>query len=423
MVMGVQPHASTSRPSLEIFRPPGGLNSVFHVELWSMVQRLLNIPFSNSFFLFGARGTGKTKLISELFEGVDALKYDLLEDSLVRRLGKKPESLRSEFLATTSTCQWVVLDEVQRVPNLLNVVHKMIESDSVKFALTGSSARKLKRGGANLLAGRAFVYHLFPLCSVELGNNFSLTDALTYGTLPKLLSLTSNSEKQKYLESYASTYVKEEIIQEQVVRRLEPFRDFLQISAQMSTKIINHTKIANEVGADPKTVMTYFDILEETHMGFRLPAYHISVRKAQRVAPKFYWFDCGVRRSLEDTLLYPPAPGTSYFGDLFEEFVVNEFVRMSHYSGKNYQMSYLSTHNSETEIDLILRKGLGHELIAIEIKSRTSVDEIEVRKLAKAARDCAAKKIYYLSRCEHAEVIDGVRCLHWQKGLLEIMAP
>lgn len=388
-----------------------------------MVHRSLNIPLSNSFFLFGARGTGKTKLLSELFGGIDALKYDLLEDSLVRRLGKKPESLRSEFLATTPKCQWVVLDEVQRVPSLLNIAHKMIESDSVKFALTGSSARKLKRGGANLLAGRAFVYYLFPLTSVELRDNFSLTEALTYGTLPKLLSLTSNSDKQKYLESYASTYVKEEIIQEQVVRRLEPFRDFLQISAQMSTKIINHTKIAREVGADPKTVMTYFDILEETHMGFRLPAYHVSVRKAQRVAPKFYWFDCGVRRSLEDMLIYPPAPGTSYFGDLFEEFVVNEFVRMSHYSGKNYQMSYLSTHNSETEIDLILRKGRGHELIAIEIKSRTSVDETEVRKLAKAARDCAAKKIYYLSQCEHTEVIEGVRCLPWQKGLLEIMAP
>ena len=195
-----------------------------------MVHRSLNISLSNSFFLFGARGTGKTKLLSELFGGIDALKYDLLEDSLVRRLGKKPESLRSEFLATTPKCQWVVLDGVQRVPSLLNIAHKMIESDSVKFALTGSSARKLKRGGANLLAGRAFVYYLFPLTSVELGDNFSLTEALTYGTLPKLLSLTSNSDKQKYLESYASTYVKEEIIQEQVVRRLEPFRDFLQIS-------------------------------------------------------------------------------------------------------------------------------------------------------------------------------------------------
>lgn len=386
-----------------------------------MIHRIINIPLSNSFFLFGALGTGKTKLLSELFSGVDALNYDLLEDSLVRRLGRKPESLRSEFLAKTPKCQWVVLDEVQRVPSLLNIAHKMIETDGVKFALTGSSARKLKRGGGNLLAGRAFVYYLFPLTSAELAGQFSLMEALTYGTLPKLLSLPLNSDKQKYLETYASTYVKEEIIAEQVVRRLEPFRDFLQISAQMSTKIINHTKMAKEVGADPKTIMTYFDILEETHMGFRLPAYHVSIRKAQRVAPKFYWFDCGVRRALEDTLIYPPAPGTSYFGDLFEEFVVNEFVRMSHYSGRNYQMSYLSTHNSETEIDLILSKGRGHELIAIEIKSSASADETDVRKLARAGRDCGAKKIYYLSQCEHTGVIDGVRCIHWQKGLMEIM--
>lgn len=186
--------------------------------------------------------------------GVDALKYDLLEDSLVRRLGRKPESLRSEYLAKSPKCQWMVLDEVQRVPSLLNIAHKMIEVDAVEFALTGSSVRKLKRGGGNLLAGRAFVYHLFPLTSVELADQFSLMEALTYGTLPKLMSLRSNSDKQKYLESYASTYVKEEIVAEQVIRRLDPFRDFLQISAQMSTKLINHTKIAKEVGADPKTV-------------------------------------------------------------------------------------------------------------------------------------------------------------------------
>jgi predicted AAA+ superfamily ATPase len=297
----------------------------------------------------------------------------------------------------------------------------MIEQDSVHFALTGSSARKLKRGGANLLAGRAFVYHLFPLTAVELGDRFALSDALTFGTLPKILSLSSDAEKRKYLESYAMTYVKEEIVAEQVVRKLTPFRSFLQVSAQMSGKYVNYSAIGRDVGADTKTVISYFDILEETHMGFRLEPFHTSVRKAQKMAPKFYWFDSGVRRALENTLDFVPAPGTSYYGDLFEEFVVNEINRLNSYCETGYRLSYLSTHNSGTEIDVVLTKGGGREVIAIEIKSSSSApEEKEVYRLKNAAGALGAKRIFYISLHPDPYLIAGVRCLFWQDALREI---
>ena len=386
-----------------------------------MIHRLCKPLLSNSFFLFGARGTGKTRLVQSLFNGRDIKAYDLLEDSLATTFNRRPELLRSGFLAEPPSERWVVLDEVQRCPGLLNIAHKMIEQDDVHFALTGSSARKLKRGGANLLAGRAFVYHLFPLTSFELGDRFDLSDALTFGTLPKLLSLPTNAERKKYLESYALTYIKEEIVAEQLVRKLTPFRSFLQVSAQMSGKCVNHSAIGRDIGADTKTVISYFDILEETHMGFRLEPFHTSVRKAQRMAPKFYWFDSGVRRALENTLDFVPAPGTSYYGDLFEEFVVNEIHRLNSYCETGYRLSYLSTHNSGTEIDVILSKGGGREIIAIEVKSSASAPgEKEVSRLRNAADSCGAKRIFYVSLHPQPYLIAGVRCLFWQDALREI---
>ncbi len=398
-----------------------GHRSIFAVELWSMIHRLCKPLLSNSFFLFGARGTGKTRLIRSLFDGRDVKSYDLLEDSLAMSLNQRPELLRSGFLVEPPSSLWIVLDEVQRCPGLLNIAHKMIEQDGVHFALTGSSARKLKRGGANLLAGRAFVYQLFPFTSFELRDRFILSDALTFGTLPKLLSLSTDAEKKKYLESYAMMYIKEEIVAEQIVRKLTPFRRFLQVSAQMSGKCINYSALGRDVGADTKTVISYFDILEETHMGFRLEPFHTSVRKAQKMAPKFYWFDSGVRRALESTLDFAPAPGTSYYGELFEEFVVNEINRLNSYCETGYRMSYLSTHNSGAEIDVILSKGGGRKIIAIEIKSSSSAPEQkEVYRLKNSAGDCGATQIFYISLHPDPHLIAGVRCLFWQDALREI---
>jgi uncharacterized protein len=252
-----------------------------------MVNRLIKLSKSHSFFVFGARGVGKSTLIRSLYgSDLNVVTFNLLDLKVEDDLRTNPQSLVE--IARAQKPEWVVIDEIQKLPKLLDLVHLMIEEDKQKFILTGSSARKLKRGAGNLLAGRAFVYHLHPFTSVELGHEFDLLDALNWGLLPKTQALKTDEEKQDFLEAYCRTYLKEEIQQEQIVRNLDPFRQFLEIAAQMNGKIINFSKIAREVGVDTTTVQNYFSILEDTLLGFFLPSYHKSVRKRQISAPK-YW--------------------------------------------------------------------------------------------------------------------------------------
>lgn len=181
----------------------------------------------------------------------------------------------------------MAIDEVQKVPQLLNLVHKLIEEKKLRFALTGSSARKLKRGGANLLAGRALAHTMHPLTHLELKDTFNFERVLTYGSLPFTFSLSDTEVMKRYLESYYLTYIQEEIKAEQLLRKFDPFRDFLEIAASNSGKVIELKKLSSQVGVDLKTIKTYYQVLEDTYIGFFLPSYHRSIRKAQRVAPKF----------------------------------------------------------------------------------------------------------------------------------------
>ena len=195
-----------------------------------MLKRECKIPKSNSFFLFGARGTGKSTLLRELLKVPPDAYIDLLNIATERALARDPDSLEARIRALTSSTKIIVIDEVQRLPVILDVVHRLIEAPDldVIFALTGSSARKLKAGGANLLAGRAFLRNLFPLTSTELGSNFILTAALQWGTLPALIKIPQDSDKIEFLEAYAHAYLKEEIWAEQIIRSLDPFRRFLE---------------------------------------------------------------------------------------------------------------------------------------------------------------------------------------------------
>ena len=313
--------------------------------------------------------------------------------------------------------EWIIIDEVQRLPKVLNHVHRMIEQHGQRFALTGSSARKLKRGAANLLAGRAFVNVLFPLTVQELGDSFSLPDSIRWGTLPKLLSLSTAEEKRAYLRSYCLTYVKEEIQAEQIVRRLEPFREFLTVAAQMSGKLINFSAIARDVGAHVPTIQTYYQILEDTHLGFFLPHFHRSVRKSQIATPKFYLFDNGVKNALEGALDSAPAASTSWFGDLFEAFVIQEFFRLNQYLQKDFRFSFYQT-KAGTEIDLILSKG--RKAVLVEIKSSERVDEVEAARLARIRPDFGSDaQAFYVTRDHEPRLIEGVHCLHWREALNE----
>lgn len=381
-----------------------------------MYPRLLNILKTNSFFLFGARGTGKSTLLDHTFSADESCTVNLLENEVLAQLQTRPDTLKE--IVTKANKEWCIIDEVQKIPELLDVVHLLIEKRKQKFVLTGSSARKLKRGAANLLAGRAFVFKLFPLTHIEIGQEFDLNTALSFGTLPKVLGLETSREKALFLKAYADTYIKEEILIEQLIRKLPPFRKFLELSAHQDSEIVSYSNIARDISVDPKIISGYYTILEDTLLGFFLEPYHTSIRKRQRKAPKFYWFDCGVRRALSGHLDYEVTPKSYEYGSLFESFIINEIYRLLTYSESSFSMSYLRL-DDDIEVDLILeRRGVPTYLI--EIKSTDRVNETHCTHLNKVSAQFKNSKTFLLSRDPVAKEIAGVSCLHWTEGLREI---
>ncbi len=385
-----------------------------------MVYRIQKLNKNNSLFLFGARGTGKTTLLKELFNSERTLWIDLLEDSTEEQYRKRPQLLSSQI--DTQKYDRVVIDEIQKNPKLLDIVHLEIEKKrGIQFVLSGSSARKLKRGGANLLGGRAFQYSLFPFTYNELGKSFDLNHCMQWGSLPKLWEFTEELEKRKYLESYVRTYLKEEILVEQIVRNIDPFRDFLEIAAQLNGKIINYSKIARDVGVDDKTVRSYYQILEETLVGFKLPSFHRSIRKQQRAAPKFYLFDVGVKRALQRTLKVPLVEKTFAFGEAFEHAVLLECFRLNEYCESDFRLSYLRT-KDQLEIDLVIDRP-GKPDLLVEVKSYDQVNPADASKVKNLVKDWdqeAQGEVW--SRDSNTQVIGGVVCRSWQEGLAELFA-
>ncbi len=380
-----------------------------------MFKRLLNPIKSNSFFLFGARGTGKSTFLREFFRAESTLWIDLLDPLQEDLFARNPGELAALAKGKGKKQSWVVLDEVQKVPKLLNVVHHLIESTSLKFALTGSSARKLKRGAANLLAGRAFVNHLYPLVHLEMGKQFDLQSALQWGTLPKISQFTTDTEKREYLKSYTLTYLKEEIGAEQIVRKLDPFRRFLPIAAQCSGEILNFSNIANDVGVDTKTVQSYFEILEDTLVGYLLLPYHRSLRKQQRQSPKFYFFDLGIKGALDGSMVQQPVPNTYGYGKLFEQWIILELFHLNAYSKRDFRFYYLLT-KDHAKIDLIIeRPGLPTALV--EIKSSEQVDERDTRTLERFLPDFKKAELFCLSRDPHLKEIGNVHAMPWKDGI------
>ncbi|MBI4669621.1 MAG: ATP-binding protein [Elusimicrobia bacterium] len=380
-----------------------------------MFHRLLSPFKSNSFFLFGPRGTGKTTFLKEFFAEEKTFWIDLLDPAVEDRYCRSPETLTQELKALDKQVKWVVIDEVQKVPKLLDLVHFHIENSGIKFALTGSSARKLKKGSANLLAGRAFVNHMFPLTHQEMGGRFDLNDALQWGTLPKTTQLGTMGEKSAFLKAYALTYLKEEVWNEHLVRRLDPFRKFLEIAAQTNGQIINYSNIAKDVGVDTKTAQSYFEILEDTLLGVMLEPFHQSIRKRQRKNPKFYLFDPGVKRALEGSLTQSLTPGSYVFGRAFEHYVILEAHRLNDYHQKDFRFSYMRT-KDDAEIDLVVERP-GKPLALVEIKSADRIDERATRGIEAFAKDLKKAEAFCLSRDVIAKKIGRVTALPWDCGL------
>ncbi len=383
-----------------------------------MFQRLLKPSLSQSFFLFGPRGTGKTTFLKRFFKDQKCLWIDLLDAKQEERYALDVDLLYREIQSQKSHTSWVVIDEVQKNPKLLDTVHRLIEETKIRFALTGSSARKLKRGAANLLAGRAFMNHLFPLTHLEMGKDFNLKNALHWGTLPRVVQFDSDEDKKDYLKAYALTYLKEEIWAEHIIRQLEPFRRFLPIAAQSNGQILNYSNIARDVGVDYKTIQSYFQILEDTLVGFFLEPFHHSIRKQQHQAPKFYFFDTGVKRAIDNSLDVPLKPATYAFGDAFEHWVITEIFRLNRYTKKDYSLTYLRT-KDDAEIDLIIERR-GSKTLLVEIKSTNHVDPLEAKKLERFLNGFPKAKALLLSLDPHPQKIGQVEALPWEKGIAEI---
>jgi predicted AAA+ superfamily ATPase len=309
----------------------------------------------------------------------------------------------------------VIIDEIQKIPKLLDIVHLLIETTHKKFVLTGSSAKKLRHGGANLLAGRALVFNLFPLTYLEVDNQFNLLQALQYGMLPKLFELSTELEKQLFLETYVNLYIKEEVWAEKYVRDLEPFRHFLEVAAQWNGKKINISNIAKDVGVSNYTVDDYFSILVDTLLGYYLPPYQHSFRKRLIKKPKFYFFDTGVVRALLRLIELPILESTSVFGEAFEHFIINQCIGIASYRHRNYRFSYLET-KDDAEIDLVVERP-GQKILFIEIKSSSLVERRHLSTLKSLATDFGDCEAVCFSRDPYLKLIDDIKVYPWAEGI------
>jgi predicted AAA+ superfamily ATPase len=316
-----------------------------------------------------------------------------------------------------------MVDEIQRSPELLNVVRRWIANSSndpkrLRFALTGSSARKLKRGGANLLAGRASVFNLYPLTHREIPPGYQLEQLLRWGGLPEVVLEPDPTEKRRILKAYTTTYLREEIAEEQLVRSLEPFQTFLSVAAQMNGNIINYSAIAKDVCVSTTTIQSYFEILSDTLIAVTLPAYHAFIRKRQRSNPKVYLFDLGIVEALIESSIGGLFYGSYAAGNRFEHFIFLEIYRLQSYRELNWQFSYLRT-KDDAEIDLIIERP-NQSTLLIEIKAADNVSERHVTNLNRFAPDFKSAEAVPLSNYPVAKRFGHVRCLHWHAWLSEV---
>ena len=329
-----------------------------------MLPRILKAP-EQSFFLMGPRGSGKSTWLRATFP--DAHVIDLLAEDTYQRLLASPGLFADELRALTSA-RWVIVDEVQRLPGLLNEVHRFIEEKRLRFVLCGSSARKLKRADVNLLAGRALRRSMHPFVPEELGAHFDLDETLRFGLLPIVWDSTAKSET---LAAYAQLYLKEEIQAEALVRNLPGFARFLPLAALFHGQTVNVTNIAREAGVARTTVAGYLDILEETLLCFRLPAYEAKLRVRERKLPKWYWCDPGIVRAMKRAT---GGVAPEERGALFEGMVAQLLRAYKDYRGLCDDMYYWApSGRSETEVDFLLVQGA--ELVAVEVKSGNTFAE------------------------------------------------
>ncbi len=379
-----------------------------------MYKRILKIPpqLNHSFFLFGPRGTGKTAWIKETFPG--AIYLDLLDTDLYMRLSAQPTHLE-KFIPLNYT-GWVLIDEVQRVPNLLNEVHRLIESKKIRFVLTGSSARALRKQGVNLLAGRAYTFHMHPFTYEEIKTNFDFQKTLTYGLLP---TAVNEPEPGLFLESYIYTYLREEILQEGLTRNLGAFTHFLQAASFSQGQVLNISSVSRECKLNRKVAENYFEILEDLLIGSMLPVFSKRASRRMVAHPKFYFFDTGVFRQLR-----PKGPldaPSEIDGAALETLFLQHLRAYNDYLGWQSEFYYWRTSNG-TEVDFVMYGPKG--LFAFEIKRGSVLTPKDFRGLEAFGADYPEARLFLLSgspRKEHHRNIEAYPYEEFLKELPQII--
>ncbi len=352
-----------------------------------------------SHLLLGPRQTGKTALLRRALP--EARVYDLLDAGMYLALSHRPSRLAEELGPKDKV---VVIDEIQRLPELLNEVHRLIEERGVRFLLTGSSARKLRRGGVNLLGGRARTMHLHPLTCRELGAQFDLRRALTHGLLP---SIYFSDNPRADLQAYMGSYLQQEILAEGATRNLPAFSRFLHVAALCNGTIVNFTNVANDAQVARTTIYEYFGILQDTLLLQELPAWRKTRKRKPLVSSKYYFFDVGVATALQGR---EARPGTPEFGASFETYLMHELTSYRDYKSGEPLSYWRST--SGFEVDFILG-----DHTAIEVKARENVTPQDLKSLRALAEEKNLKRYLCVSLEPRRRQVEGVVILPYRQFL------
>ena len=378
-----------------------------------MYQRIFDItPYlDDSVFLFGARQTGKSTFLLDTFRDVPS--FDLLDYELRSRFSKNP-GLLGEILQDSPDGSLVIIDEIQKVPELLDEVHRLMVRKNMRFILCGSSARKLKKSSSNTLGGRAVPLPFYPLVSAEVPD-FNLVRAVTNGMIPRHYMVENAANR---LKGYVEVYIKEEVVEEALVRDLDAFSRFVEVAAIMDGEILNYENIASDCGVSANTVKQYFQILYDTLIGYEIPAYTKAMKRRLMQSPRFYYFDIGIVNYLTGRTSL--KPGTAEFGHAFEHLVIQEIIAWLGYFGRKEKLSYWRTYTG-IEVDAVI----GDARIAIEIKSANEVKPKHRKGLQEFAKDYPGARLILVSLDRLSRRSGDVECLYvmdflrmmWSGGL------
>ena len=373
-------------------------------------ERAIGKPLESrkSFFLFGPRGTGKTTWLKHRLP--EALFVNLLQSEFYNRLTANPGYLRQ--LIPPDHSGWTIIDEVQRIPALLNEVHDLIEARELAFVLTGSSARTLRRKGVNLLAGRALTYRMHPLTVAEQGDAFNLRDSLQSGHLPARFS---ESDPGKYLEDYVQTYLREEVMQEGLTRNIGHFSRFLEVASFSQGTTVNISAVAREAQISRPVAESYFSILEDLLIAVRLPVFSRKAKRKLVTQAKFYFFDAGVYRSIRPA--GPLDSGAEIDGPALETLVFQELRAVNDYHGLDYRIHFWRT-RSGLEVDFVLYGPNG--LLAVEVKRSTRIQSRDTRSLREFRKDYPPARCFVFYGGPSPLYMDGVTVLPIEHALKDL---